>query len=311
MFGRTAALTALLLTAALFTGALPVAAHERGLSIETEDHNRVEISSETEVSGDEVDFRYRVEAEGRPKLAIQVEKETGNDTLETETEVEFSAAFREVFEFEDDDGDGVQDTDEDVLSTIRLDDLTYEPLQVAPHVADGEEGFRVTLRGSEGNFSFGLVSYLFPQDAVLNGTPVPEEAVKVDILLSGYPFVSDTSSLGLEIGAESTVEQEIEGQGEDSEEITVSVERGTAFFQWASEALVDGESAAVTASWRANQERLFLYYPHGDVVVHDPLLGFRVGATVPSPLNATTFVVVAGVGVALLLVALLVWRRRS
>lgn len=311
MFGRTVALAALLLTAALLMGTLPVAAHERGLSIETEDHNRVEISSETEVSDDEVDFRYRVEAEGRPKLAIQVETESGNDTLETETEVEFSAAFREVFEFEDDDGDGVQDADEDVLSSIRLDDLTYEPLQVAPHVAGGQEGFRVTLTGSEGTFSFGLVSYIFPQDAVLNGTPVPEEAVKVDILLSGYPFVSETSSLGLEIGAESTVEREIEGEGDDGEEITLSVERGTAFFQWAGEALVDGDSAAVTASWRADQERLFLYYPHGDAIVHDPLLGFRVGTLVPSPLNATTFLFVAGAGAALLVAALLIRRRRS
>lgn len=310
MFGRTAGLVALLLTAVLLMGALPVAAHERGLSIETEEHNRVEISSETDASGDEVDFRYRVEAEGRPKLAIQVEKETENGTVEVETEVEFSAAFREVFEFEDDDGDGVRDVDEDVLSSIRLDDLTYEPLQVAPHAAGGQDGFRVTLMGSEGNFSFGLVSYIFPQDAVVNGTPVPEEAVKVDILLSGYPFDSETSSLGLEIGAESTVEQEIEDQGEDGEEITVSVERGAAFFQWSGEALVDGDLAAVSASWRADQERLFLYYPHGDVVVHDPILGFRVGS-VPSPLNATAFVVVAGVGVALLLIALLVWRRRS
>lgn len=312
MFARSVGLLAAVLAVALLAMAGPAAAHERSLTLEVEDHNRVEIASETAVPEGEVDFRFRAIAEGRPKLAVQVEQELENGTAEVETEVEFSATFREVFEFADTNGNGVLDSDETRLSTIRLGTLAYEPIEVASHSQGGLEGFRVTLRGTQDGFSFALVSYLFPDNAVVNGTPVPEEAVKVDILIEGYPFTVETSLLGLEIGVESTVEQEMEVETDDEGggQVTVSVERGTAFFEWSPEATVDGEVASVGAQWRPELDRLFLYYPHGNAIVHDPLLGFRVGAS-SSLLNATTVGLLAGVGAVGFVLVLLAWRRRS
>lgn len=313
MIGRrvsTLAALVLLLLVALMPPM--VEAHDRELTIETEEGNRIEILSETPATEGEVDIRFRAETTGRPKLAVAAELETGNDTVEQETDVEFSAAFRMAFEFEDSNGNGIQDTEESALSFLRLETLTYDPIAVVAHSSGGLEGFKVTLLGERDGFSFGLVSYIFPSEAVVNGTPVPEQAVKVDILMEGYPFTSEASLLGLEIGVESTVEREIEFE-ETRETVEVSTERGTAFFQWSPEAQVDSQSVSVTSLWRSQDNRVFLYYQQGQSIVHDPLLGF--GPLGGSPLlNPTSLALIAIAGLAALAlgIALYVqWSRKS
>ncbi len=289
--------------------AVPAAAHERGLTVEVDEDTRVEIRSESQVAADEIDFKFKAESANRPKLAVAVEKERENATVEVEIEVEISAAFREVFEFEDSNGNGLQDSNEDRLSEVRLDSLSFAPVDVVSHQMDGLDGFKVTLLGTKGGFSFGLVSYIFPSEATINGTLVPEEAVKVDILMEGYDFVSETSLLGLEIGAESSVEQETEFE-DGSESVEVHIARGTAFFRWAPEAVVDGQVSPVEAQWRSLDDRLFLYYSHGEVIVHDPLLGFEAAG--PSAfLNATTFVLVGGIALAAAVAGLILFRLRT
>ncbi len=305
---RTAMFGALLV-GVLLIAAIPAAGHERSLTVEVEDDAQVEIRSETDIATGEVDFRFRASQSGRPKLAIQVEKERENGTTEVETEIEFSAAFREVFEFEDANGNGIQDSEEARLSSVRLESLNYAPVGVESHSADGIDGFKVTIGGTQDAFFFGLVSYIFPSNAQINGTPVPEQAVKVDILLEGYDFTSDSSLLGLEIGAESTVERETEFE-DGSESIEVTIERGTAFFRWAPEAKVDGQMAPVNAQWRADGERLFLYYSHGDIIVHDPMLGFELAP--PSTfLNATTVALMGAFALVAVTVGILALRRKA
>ncbi|MEE9600747.1 MAG: hypothetical protein V3W22_03475 [Thermoplasmata archaeon] len=309
MTGMKATILGALLVVALLVAAVPAAAHERTLSIEIDDDARLEIRSETEISADEVDFRFKAEHTSRPKLAVEVEKETENETVEVEVEIEFSATFREVFEFEDANGNGVYDPEEALLSSVRLDNLTFAPIEVASHSADGIVGFKVTMLGTQDGFSFGLVSYIFPSSAQINGTLVPEQAVKVDILLEGYRFTSDTSLLGLEIRAESSVEQETEFE-DGSEEVRVNIERGTAFFEWAPVAQVDGQSVPVTAQWQAEGDRLFLYYPHGDVIVHDPMMGFKLG-TSSTFLNSSMIVMVGVLALTVVALGIVVFRRKS
>ncbi len=291
----------------LLLGAVPAAAHERTLTIEVEDDAKVEIRSETAVSEGEVDFRFKAEHMTRPKLAIAVEKETENETVETEVEIEFSATFREVFEFEDANGNGVQDPEEAQLSSVRLDTLTFSAIEVANYSVDGLEGFKVTIHGTQDGFSFGLVSYIFPSSAQISGILVPEQAVKVDILLEGYSFTSDASLLGLEIRVESTVTQETEFE-DGGEEVKVVVERGAVFFEWASEAQVDGEAALVTAQWRPGGEQLLLYYPRGEIIVHDPLMGFEFAAS-SAFLSPTIFVLVGVSTLAAVTIGVLAFRR--
>ncbi len=300
------AFAAVLLAACLL--ATPAAAHERTLTIETEDGSRVEIRSESAVANGEVDFKFRArqpEDSNRPRLAVAAERETENGTIEEELEVEFAATFREVFEFEDANGNGVQDGTEPRLSTIRLETLTYDPLDIADRSVEGVTGFQVTIQGTREGFTFRLVATVLPADAHVNGTLVPEQAVKVDIVLEGYPFESPTSLLGLEVGAESTIEQEMEFEDEDRS-VEVSTQRGTAFFRWEPEAIVDGQSRPVHSQWRADGQRLVLFYPHGDSIVHDPLLGFDLGS------NAwPTVAVLGGVGIGAAAIGIFALRRRK
>lgn len=300
---------------ALLLSVVPVSAHERGLTIDVDDADKVEIRSRGEIPGlfhPEVDFRFRAESDG-PKLTVQAENETefANGTIEIEIEIELSADFRLVFEFEDDNGNGIQDIDEPILSSMELGDLVYDAItienvsstEVAPP-GPGIDGFKVSILGSDADgFSFGLVSYIFPDDAQLNATLVPEQAVKVDIAFNRYNFTSDTSMLGLEIWLNSSTTNVTEF-GDDS----VSTENGTAFFEWASQALIDGEKMTVASqsvtfvTSQSESVILFLFYPHGSSILHDPLLGFAVSEIAVFP--STTLVIVAVVSVAIMLLTL-------
>ncbi len=309
MKGTVTSIFGVLIVATLVLMAVPASADERGLTVEVDEDTKVEIRSESQVATNEIDFKFKAESANRPKLAVAVERERENATVEVEIEVEFSAAFREVFEFEDSNGNGLQDSNEGRLSEVRLDSLSFAPVEVVSHQRDGLDGFKVTLSGTKDGFTFGLVSYIFPSEATINGTLVPEEAVKVDILIEGYDFVSETSLLGLEIGAESSVEQETEFE-DGSESVEVHVARGTAYFRWAPQARVDNQVSPVGAQWSSVDDRLFLYYPQGEVIVHDPLLGFE--AATPSPfLNAVTIALIGGIALAAAVAGLVLVRLRT
>ncbi len=283
----------------------PVSAHQRTLTVEAQDA-AVEIRSETSAKGSEVDFRFRAVRDGNlPKLVLAVEGETLNRSGEANIELEFRAIFRAVFEFEDANGNGRQDSQEARLSTVPLDTLAFAPMQVTNDSAGGVAGYEVSLEGTLGGFSIGLVSHVFPSEVRMNGTVVSEQSAKVDIAISGYGFTSGTSILGLEIGTESTVQRKTESRdGTDS--VETSDGRGTAFFRWESQARVDGRLAPVNAVWQADGDRLFLYYPHGNVIVHDPLLGFELFSS-PFPILIAVGVA-AAVAVA---VGILAYRRKK
>lgn len=296
------------LVGVLLVTAIPASA-ERTLTVQVNHSDRVEIQSETQTGGSEASFRFKAEQPNSsgswPKLAVEVEKETSGQNG-TGVEVEFRAAFREAFEFSDANGNGRQDPQESRVSTVRFDSLNFAPLEVATETANGVAGYKVTIRGTQGGFAFGLVSHTFPSQTELNGSLLPDQAIKVDVVLEGYPFVSGTSLLGLEIGAESTVQREPEFR-DASHSAEITVERGTAFFRWTPEARVDGRRAPVGAVWQADGDRLFLYYPHGNSIVHDPMLGFESG---PSLMPILVVVGAAGAIVITAGVLTLIRRRR-
>ncbi len=257
---------------------------EREVKVELEDDEvTIKLESKTQERKDEVKVRFQ----GREaQLKVSFEKEAAEGE-----EVEMRITFRRVVEFNDTDGDGAfSPIGDEMVQAFAVEQLTLTRLSLEPFVIDGSEGRRVDVSyafpGFE-NSTFGLVFWIFGNFTFLNGVPVAPSEVKIDILLTNFPFREDNSSVAVDLMVKTEFEVEA-GTVPSLDEVIARGEEFAAFFRWAPNATVDGQdvdvgSTIVRESLEAERElgeaefekkvHLFLAYPRGEAIVHDPTVG--------------------------------------
>jgi hypothetical protein len=295
------------------------------VNISSEGDVDIGLESNTSDGGDEVKVQF-----GTVAAQLKVSFETLAPQRE---EVEMRIEFRDLVEFEDRDGDGAfSPLDDEVIQWMRVENLgVLRPPEVAPFSADSVTGQQVNITygfPEHPSGSFDLIFQVFGLPTQVDGLLLGPTETKIDIRFTDFPFVSDTSQLALGLDIRTNFELEVD-PSLTFDQVNATGEEFAAFFRWMPEAvLVDGnaEKAEVTivrvskaveiqGGEFESELRLFLAYPRGSEIVHDPIVGILAVASIPPlPVPVPSLATYAiGLGTALLLVVGL-WalhRRRS
>ncbi|MFW9846176.1 MAG: hypothetical protein ACFFD6_05485 [Candidatus Thorarchaeota archaeon] len=262
-----------------------------GVSDDDEDRNRrqvevyatdnyVEIESQLESGGTEDSFKIEVST-SLDGVEFKVEFETENSTAETERE--FEVQFEEIVEFVDSNGNGIYDKETDTeVQTMEL--ASFKP--IAYTVENTADGDIHVLEVNTTDDVFSALVYAAGEFADISGTIIAPTQVKIDVIIQGFNYKESDSQLALDVKLKASMEtsyQEVtedeeDGRASDEVAIDVIMDEVTGFFSWMETAEVDGITYPVNASiveTSATEQRLYLNYARGDVIIHDPKIGFE------------------------------------
>ncbi len=239
-----------------------------------------EVKSKLESGMNENVFKVEVST-GSDGLEFKVSYEEENSTVETGRE--FKVQFSELIEFMDENGNGVYDDEIDSdIQTLNL--ASFDPIQYT--VENGTTGqihtFDVTT--TDGIFTARL--YAVGDFTEINGTIIAPSQVKIDVIIRDFNFTDDNSLLALNVKLEAETETEFDtdtedeqdGRASDEAEVEVLMTDFPGFFSWKETAEIDGVTYAVNSSIHevdSNEQKIYLNYPQGNVIIHDPKLGFE------------------------------------
>jgi hypothetical protein len=270
-----------------------------------------QISSKIEASGMEKEYQAQIDTS--QGVRIHVEFAAENSTASTE--IEFQVAYVKLIEFTD--SSGTLTSSSTTLSSIDLTQLNYSPVVMTQGSFNGAQGYKFSTQGTQGNFTFKVVAYAFPNSANINTTSLSPSALKIVTSIVNYPYAQSRSLLALQLSTQS--DRSIETSAANSNDQEISSSSGGAgsgaVFSWNGPLTVDGSAVAssnvkaVVTSQGDESKTLSLVYPHGTVIVHDPVIGLSIGGGAPFYLQPLFLGAVAAVVVIILVGAFMMTRR--
>jgi len=297
--------------------------HKRDIEIQIEPGEyQIESVLRSGAQKDEIKLKIRNESKG---LSIEIGYEE-DISIEnnTELEIEFEVTFRKLIEFVDLNDNGIFDPSVD--STIQeLALSSFQPVIYTPLSISGDTALHYFIVNStDGVFTAHI--YLVEEFDIVNGTFIKPTQTKIDIEITNFNYLDNSSQLALYTKLESEAvyveddETENEEDGHSSNEKSVMVANidFAGFFAWAENASVDGVSMQVLGSPLqvddddVNEQKMYLNYPRGNHIYHDPIMGIM---SIPSAQSEAPMLflisIVAAVGVVgVIIVVVLRIRRR-
>ncbi|MFW9838141.1 MAG: hypothetical protein ACFFE7_11530 [Candidatus Thorarchaeota archaeon] len=277
----------------------------------------VEIDSELESGGVEDSFQIAVEV-GPNGAEFKVEFETESGTSETERE--FEVQFDELIEFIDVNDNGVYDDSiDDDVQTLEL--VSFDPIiYTVENTTDGPVHI-IDVLTTDG--IFGARVYAVGDFTMINGNVIAPTQVKIDVFIRNFNFTQVDTLLALKVelsteletSFDDSTEDEVDGRAIDEAEMDVLLTDVTGFFSWKETAVIDGVTHLVNSSIdevTATEQDIYLSYPQGNEIVHDPKVGFEnlliVGG---SPLDILTDnIIPISFGVAIIIIGVVAMRIR-
>ncbi len=233
----------------------------------------------------------------------------------------FELELRRILEYRDEDGSGSYDPGE---PTVREVSLSQPEFPFAAISASGVNGSDIALpydrniSWEAGNITQGalfagdplldelfnfriavgigsplnltLDSFLFLQPTAYKGIPLTPSQLKLDINLGGISYIESDTSLALELMLRSTQHRFLANATGSSETVYTSSAAAEAFFTWSVNATVDGQTGRVGSTLLATNDSaitLYLAYPRGELITHDPVLGLSPPSS-GTPADATS-----------------------
>jgi len=297
--------------------------HKRDIEIQIEPGElQIESTLRNGARQDQVKLKIRNESKG---LSIEFGYEYDLSTENTtEVELEFEVTFRKLIEFVDMDADGIYTPSVDSkIQEVLLN--SFKPVIYTPStLSDDTELHYFIVNSTDGVFTAHI--YLAEEFNVVNGTFIKPTQTKLDIEITDFNYINDSSQLALYTKLESEVEyeedehteNEEEGNAIEEKEVIVSTSEFTGFFSWAENALVDGVSKVVLASDihvdddDENEQKMYLNYKRGDHIYHDPVMGIMT--ILPAALDIPLIIIVSivsTVGIGGVVLILVLRRRRN
>jgi len=286
---------------------------------------QVESTLRNGAQKDEIKLKIRYDNEG-VSIEIGYEEDISMENA-TELEVEFEVTFRKLIEFVDMDGDDIYNPSID--NTIQ--EYPIDSFQPVIHSTSSISGDTVLhyfiVNTTDGIFRAHI--YLVEEFDIINGTFIKPTQTKIDIEINGFNYTHGSSQLALYTKLESEAEYEFDEHTENEEEGHTSDEKSVVaanidfagFFSWAENATIDGVSKGVLGSLPEvdeddiNEQKMYLNYPRGDLIYHDPVMGIISVLDTPSEMPLTMIfivLIVSSVGiVGIILVVILRSRRRT
>jgi len=243
-----------------------------------------------------------IEADG---IVVQIHENTPTYRFwvpgENKTAV-YVVKFSRIVEFSDNDNDGrYNDAGDEILAQATLDSSDIWSVEVEEIQSSGVYEVRITISGLVGVTKMGqpewmgdtanvtFVNHIYSDDYEVDGYPVKGgRELKIDIIISGWPWCSERSKLAIEIvlagmfrghnGVPKCSRDKMEYKNRQIHRIKMEGEdtKYSAEFRYQESARVkdttDWECRVnATDNFRKDSARLWLSYPHfNDTLIHDP-----------------------------------------
>lgn len=255
--------------------------NERELRIEYDD-NDVRIESKLRFGEQKDEIDIEIEVHDEPKIKLEYSSEAGS----TEIELEFKVKFYSIIEYIDQDDNGVfNESVDQTVQEYRLDQVTYDPINYTTEVtADNSTLHIITISTNDSVFLLRLI--VVTEFTMIDGNLITPTQAKLDIEIHNFPYNDSNSTLALQTKLEATqeyehdgeTEDETEGRSEKEEEVEITMGGFVGFFSWAETALIDGfnqtvKSSPVEDDEGSTDQKIFLNYPRGTHIIHDPKIG--------------------------------------
>ena len=297
--------------------------HKRSVEIQFEPNEiQIESTLRNGAQKDEIKLKIRYESEG---LSIEIGYETEVSTENsTELELEFEVTFKELVEFVDMDADGIYNPSVDTtIQEIALN--SFQPAIYTPSNISGDTTLHYFIvNTTDGVFTAHI--YLVEEFDIVNGTFIKPTQTKIDIEITDFKYLDGSSQLALYTKLESEAEYETDEHTENEEDGHSSDENSVVaknidfagFFAWAENASIDGVSMEVLGGPLEvddddmNEQKMYLNYPRGNHIYHDPIMGVMSIPAASSDLPMIILVsVVASVAIVGLVLVVVLRRRRN
>ena len=291
--------------------------NKRETETEIESHS-VQVKSELKNGENKDQIKIKFTANDNPKFKLEYSTEAGD----TEYELEFTIKFKSITEYIDLDSNNIFNKSADeIVQEYKFEDVDFLPIKYSNIENTTIKVFNATTE--DGVFT--LLFYVNGEFSMINGTLVTPTEMKIDIGIHNFPYMNESSRLALYTKLESEShyeydeETEDETEGYSSEEVEVEVSTGefTGFFSWSEIVYVDGIIQSVLSSPLGtddiddNEQKIYLNYPHGIHIVHDPKLGVAgLLSTVPPSIGVDGFSAMISLFTFISIGILAVYRRK-
>ncbi|NPD90145.1 MAG: hypothetical protein HGN29_15650 [Asgard group archaeon] len=263
--------------------------NKRKLQIEVSDYEaHIESSLQTGDVHNEFGVEMHAEDEG---LKFQFEFERDNDTVETE--LEFQVVLSEIIEYIDDPMDGYyNESIDEVVQVVELND--WNPIVYTIETIGNDTVHVFSIETDDSVFSATI--YITGEFTVVNEVLVAPTQLKIDVGIHNFNYTEPDSVLALKVklDSEEEVDYEDDEETEDEEyenatnehEVEVTLGDYSGFFSWIETATIDGVEQEVKATpidVGAEENKLYLNYPRGNEIIHDPKIGIAGVLQITSP----------------------------
>jgi len=277
--------------------------NKRDITIEIEENQtQIESSLRRGEQKDEIQLKLTYESEG---LGIEISFESDlSSEPSLEFEIEFGITFRKLIEFVDMNSNNIFEPLIDVI--IQEKDLNkFLPIEYTPIViSDDTDLHYFIVKTTDGNFSAHI--YFSEEFHIINNTLITPIQTKIDIEIKGFPYLNGSSQLALYTSLESEIDYEEDEHTEDETRGYATNEGGLStnsnnfegIFTWDNNASIDGISKEIRVSnlysddYDGDDQKLYLNYPNGTLIYHDPKLGISGIYQIINDLNDPLFLII-------------------
>ena len=292
---------------------LRVGFNDHGISI------RVSYGTYVKCEPEEPEEPKDPEEPEEPKEEIVIETGDGcEDTIEYK--IKFEVLFRGIIEYVDVNENGVLDEEIDkIVSDYGFN--SFQPIEYSlKSISEDSSMHYILINTTDGIFALHI--FLVEEFVYIDDNLISPTQAKIDIEITNYNYSADNSKLALytklwseEIyrDNEETKDEE-DGYANGEKEVFVESDVYSGFFSWKETALIDGVEMEVFAKRITHEEeelqRLYLCYPRGNHIYHDP----KIGILIALPLESSTPIVmtvsiISLIGAAIFTVVVLRKRR--
>ncbi|MHA1988239.1 MAG: hypothetical protein ACW98D_16510 [Promethearchaeota archaeon] len=259
----------------------------RNVSITIED-GKIEIESvlRANLTKNKIEFELRNNTNG---LEVGVSFTPNYDPLSnaSEIELEFEITFKELVEYVDVDLNNV--FDDNIDTEIKV--LPLDSFQTTQHstiaISPDTDLHYFIVNTTDGIFTAHI--YIAEEFEIVNSSLILPSETKIAIEINDFNYTNSNSRLALYTKLESGVdyeekedtEDELQGYATDEQGVFTTNNTHVGFFSWETNATVDGMSKPVFASeadiddTEPNEQKIYLNYPNGSVIIHDPKIGIE------------------------------------
>ena len=274
-----------------------------------------------------VSFGTIMRVEEPPEEPEESTIETGDDHEWIEYKLEFEVYFRGFIEYVDLNDNGIYDHEIDrFIEDYGINSFQPIAYSLTPISNDSNLHYFL-LNTTDGVFAAHI--YFVEEFIYLNDNILAPTQVKIDIEITDFDYINDSSQLALitklrsedyDYERREETRDEQDGYGTEEEEVFIENDIYTGIFSWKETAMVDGVEMEVKTNnlevdvEDENIQILLINYPRGNHIYHDPKIGISITTVLGASQPTIVPIIVTGGVVALIGVATistLILRKRK